>query len=40
VKKSALKTFVIIPLVHIHKKKKIAPETAAKVARINGPLSN
>ena len=32
-----LRTFVTHPLVHIHQKKKIAPETAAKFASANGP---
>ena len=33
-----LRTFITHhPLVHIHQKKKIAPEIAAKIANVNGP---
>jgi hypothetical protein len=30
-----LKTFIIVPLVHISLKMKIAPEIAAKIASVN-----
>jgi hypothetical protein len=35
-----LKTFLTHLLVHIHQKKKIALEIAAKIASVNGPLNN
>ena len=38
VKKHILGTFVINPLFHIHQKKKIALEIAAKIASVNGHL--
>jgi hypothetical protein len=30
-----ISTFIILPLVHIHQKKKIAPKIAAKIASVN-----
>ena len=33
-----LRAFIIYPLVHIHQKKKIALEIAAKTASVNKPL--
>jgi hypothetical protein len=38
VKKNALSTFVVNPLIHIHQKEKIALEIAVKVASVNRPL--
>jgi hypothetical protein len=38
VKKNALDTFVINPLIHIRQKEKIALKIAVKVASVNGPL--
>jgi hypothetical protein len=34
------RTFITHSLVHIHQKKKIALEIAAKIASVNGPLEN
>jgi hypothetical protein len=33
-----LRAFITYPLVHIHQKKKIALEIAAKIASVNWPL--
>jgi hypothetical protein len=38
VKKNALDTFVINPLIHIRQKDEIALEIAVKVASVSGPL--
>jgi hypothetical protein len=35
---NVLRTLVAHPLVHIHQKKKLALEIAAKIASVNGPL--
>ena len=34
-----LSTFITHPLVHMHQKKKIVLEIAAKIASVNGPLA-